>query len=693
MGLRTILTAGIVVVCTAAMAAADSTFSPVRPPSIPLAVRSPYLSTWLDGDSGSILPGSWPHFWAGQITGWQGFIRVDNVTYNWMGAAPGPDPVTQTSFRYTSTKSIFTFDVAGKIALTATFLSPVNPDDLLRQSLQFAYLQLSVKSADGSPHNVQVYSDISGEWASSNNGQVINWDNGVNDGVAYHQYSLANPSVFTESGDMAEWGTWLFGTGANYSLTYRTGFSDVSTRTQFIDNGILDNKKDATFRAISDSWPVFAFSHQLGSVVSERDIFLVIGVAQDQVINFQGATPAPEALAALWTTEYNDPTDALSAFYFDWSTANTNANNLDAKIQNDAVQAGGQDYATLTTLAVRQVFGGLQVAHGSQQDYVFLKEISSDGDTQTVDVLFPAQPLFLYLNPSLLKLMLDPLFENQESGHYPNPWSIHDLGIFPNAIGYPGGNDEAMPVEECGNMIIMTLAYAQRTGDSAYLAQHWPLLEQWAQFLVNDSLIPDTQLSTDDFAGALANQTNLALKGIIGIRAMSEIAQRSGLTSAQKAAPTFLATAQDYITKWMGYGINANATPPHTSLSYDEPDSHGLLYNLYADRLLGVDLVPDSVYTMQSDFYPTVIQDFGVPLDSRHYWAKSDWQAFAAAIADSDTQSLMLGRLARFVEATQTNRPLTDLYDARTANFPSDGPSFAARPVVGGLFALLALPE
>jgi hypothetical protein len=46
---------------------AQSTFTPARPPSIPLAVKSPYLSTWLDagsdGGNGGYLAGQWPVFW------------------------------------------------------------------------------------------------------------------------------------------------------------------------------------------------------------------------------------------------------------------------------------------------------------------------------------------------------------------------------------------------------------------------------------------------------------------------------------------------------------------------------------------------------------------------------------------------------------------------------------------------------
>lgn len=79
-------------------------------------------------------------------------------------------------------------------------------------------------------------------------------------------------------------------------------------------------------------------------------------------------------------------------------------------------------------------------------------------------------------------------------------------------------------------MILMTLAYAQRTNDTAYLASHYDILRQWNEFLLKEALVPSNQISTDDFAGSLANQTNLALKGILGIKAMAEIAHRTGNT-------------------------------------------------------------------------------------------------------------------------------------------------------------------
>jgi hypothetical protein len=94
-------------------------------------------------------------------------------------------------------------------------------------------------------------------------------------------------------------------------------------------------------------------------------------------------------------------------------------------------------------------------------------------------------------------------------------------------------------------MLIMALGFARATKDKSQLIRYVcyllstllsrrlteyqkKLLEQWTEFLITDSLIPAHQLSTDDFAGTLENQTNLAIKGIIGIGAMGEISKLLG---------------------------------------------------------------------------------------------------------------------------------------------------------------------
>jgi len=212
------------------------------------------------------------------------------------------------------------------------------------------------------------------------------------------------------------------------------------------------------------------------------------------------------------------------------------------------------------------------------------------------------------------------------------------------------------------------------------------ILKQWTGYLIQEALIPQDQISTDDFAGSLANQTNLALKGIIGIEAMAVIAQLTGNTAD---ASNFTNIAQSYITQWQTLGIAQDANPPHTTLGYGLNNTHGLLYNIYADKELGTNLVPQSVYDMQSTFYPTVAETYGVSLDTRHDYTKSDWEMFTAAVASTSTQQMFISKLAQWIQDTPTNNAMTDLYNTTTGDYP--GITFVARPVVGGHFALLAL--
>ncbi|KAL2836099.1 hypothetical protein BJY01DRAFT_258783 [Aspergillus pseudoustus] len=686
------LSLGLLYLWLAASAEAQSTFSPARPPAIPLAVKSPYLSTWLsagsDGGNGGYLAGEWPTFWEGQITGWAGLVRVDGQVYTWMGL-PGSTTVNQTAYEYTSTKSIFTMRVGDMVEMKITFLSPITPNDLRRQSLVFSYLQVSITSLDGEPHQVQVYTDISAEWASGDRSAIAQWDRGVtSNGIAYHKIHRQTPLLFSENRDQADWGDWYWATDNGTSLTYQAG-ADVDVRGAFASSGRLSNTNDANYRAISNEWPVFGFSHDLGFIQTTTDVLFSIGLTQLEAVQYTGNSDALTPVPSLWTSYFSSALEALDFFHHDYHDSDSLSSELDDRIARESIAAAGQDYLTITSLSIRQAFAATQLSGTKESPYLFMKEISSNGNMNTVDVIFPAHPVFLYTNPELLKLLLRPHFEIQESGHYPNSYAMHDIGThYPNATGHPDGNDEPMPLEECGNMVIMALAYAQRANDPQYLEQHYDKLRAWTNYLIDDALYPANQISTDDFAGPLANQTNLALKGIIGIEAMSVIAE---LTGHSEDASNLTAYAHDYIGKWQSLGIAHTATQPHTTLSYGSDDSHGLLYNLYSDRELGLNLVPQSVYDMQSDFYPTVQQTFGVPLDTRHEYTKGDWELFTAAVASTSTRDMFIRLLAEWINLTPTNRALTDLYDTVTGDYPRI--TFIARPVMGGSFALLLLTE
>ncbi|KAI4617594.1 uncharacterized protein J4E87_008230 [Alternaria ethzedia] len=625
-----------------------------------------------------------------EILGWTGMVKVDGNTFVWMGKPDGySDFANQTSYEYTSTKSIFTITAGDTVQLKVTFMSPLTPNDFKRQSLIFSYMNVEVSSLDGSQHDVQIYTDISAEWTSGDVAAVAEWSYGTtSDGIGYHKIWKQNQQSLSEVNDRAEWGNWYYSTEAVEGLTHKSG-ADSEVRDAFDNDGSLDNAEDSEFRPINAEWPVFGYALNMGSVGSDvKSQLYTIGLCQDDAIQFLGADGLNN-VPSLWKSYFQDDLAALSFFYKDYQESNRLSTELDDKISKDSKAAAGDDYAILTSLAARQAFGATQLVGTQDKHYLFLKEISSNGNMQTVDVIYPATPIFYYTNPELVKLLLDPHFENQESGHYPNKFAIHDLGAhYPNATGHPDGLDEHMPLEECGNHMFMMLAYVQLSGNTDYITQHYPILKQWTEYLVEESLLPADQLSTDDFAGALANQTNLALKGIIGLEAMSQMARIIGETAD---ADNYTAIAHDYITRWIDLGINKADNPPHSILNYGNETTHGLLYNLYNDRLLGLNLVPQEIYDIQSAFYPTIKEKYGVPLDTRNrYYTKSDWEIFCAAVASKETRDMFIGDLAKWVNETPNSHPFTDLYQTNDGTQPP-GIDFKARPVMGGLFALLLL--
>jgi hypothetical protein len=239
-------------------------------------------------------------------------------------------------------------------------------------------------------------------------------------------------------------------------LTYQSG-SDKNVRGAFVSNGKLANTKDTNFRAINSDWPVFGYASDLGTVggTQATSVLFSIGLYQEEAIQFLGKD-GDEILPSLWKSYFSDDVAALSFFHQDFDKSNELTSAFDDQVDKDSKAAAGDDYAILTTLAARQAMGATQLVGTEERHFLFLKEISSNGNTQTIDVIYPATPFFYYANADLVKLLLDPHFENQESGHYPNKWAIHDLGThYPNATGHADGNDEHMPVEECGNNIIM----------------------------------------------------------------------------------------------------------------------------------------------------------------------------------------------------------------------------------------------
>jgi hypothetical protein len=672
---------------TAATAPLVPDFDPIRPPSVPLAVRSPYLSTWLNADVGA---GHWANFWTGRTTAITGLLRVDGTNYLFLGNPSVPDHTisrgaVQRALDVTATRSRFVLE-AGGAELTLTFLSPVEPGDLRRQSVPMSYILADVRSGDGKAHDVALYFDISGEWASGDSGTKIGWKqqdlSGAGASLTTLSFAADSPQVLRENGDMAAWGTVVF------SATKRSGLSwqisaDTAARAAALDGTALSNSADTRQpRAINDSWPVFAFRFDLGTVRATTSAVLSVGHVREPAVSYLG-----EQLPPLWKSYWSSWQDMAAFFHGDAAAAQQRTAALDRKVRQDATAAGGEKYAALCALALRQAYAGTELVSRNGKPWAFLKEISSDGNVSTIDVTYPAMPVFLYLDPEYLALILQPLFDYPENGGWPKEFAEHDLGSsYPNATGHNDGNEEDMPVEESANMLLMTAGYLARTGSSSaksFATAHYAILKKWADYLVANALDPGYQNQTDDFTGFIAHSANLALKGILAIGAMGRIATAAG-NSADAASYT--ATAKSYIAQWVDKAQDTSGD--HLKLAYDQPGTWSLKYNGYPDALLGLGLVPKSVAQEEADWYLSQVNQFGIPLDLRHSYTKGDWEMWTAAwLHGHPVSGYLVSALYDFVNSSPSRVPFTDWYD--TAADTQNG--FQARPVVGGIFALVSL--
>ena len=454
-------------------------------------------------------------------------------------------------------------------------------------------------------------------------------------------------------------------------------------------------------RAINDRKPVFAFDFALGRVATSHptpQITLVLGHVREPAVSYLG-TPVPP----LWKSFWSSWQEMLSTIYEDVSAALERSDTVDATITRDATRMGGKNYAALCALALRQAFGGTELVGSRSHPWLFLKEISSDGNVSTVDVVYPSMPVFVYTNPYLLRLLLDPLLAYAETGGWPEIFAEHDLGShYPNASGHNDGGGENMQVEETANMLIMAAAYVRRAGKAAaaFVNEHYTIFKQWADYLNApngstpsrpNALDPLFQNQTDDFTGSIAHSTNLALKGIIAIGAMGILAATVHKTNDQQF---YHKTALDLIKQWTQLG--QDPSQPHLDIAYNEADTapdtgagtSSLKYNAFSDKLLGLNLIPAMVLQEEAAWYSQRENAYGIPLDTRHTYTKSDWEMWTAASTQvSSLRQYIINALYTFANTSPSRVPFTDLYDT----ISDQQVGFQARPVIGGLFSLLAL--
>jgi len=216
-----------------------------------------------------------------------------------------------------------------------------------------------------------------------------------------------------------------------------------------------------------------------------------------------------------------------------------------------------------------------------------------------VDVLYAGFPAILFLNPKLGEYLLRPILESQVNNGalIGQAYAPQNLGSqFPNVLSDTSPHNYG--IEESGNMLIMVLAHLQTTQDPSIVQTHYTLLKSWADYLVNRTLNAGFQSSSASDAIVSLNETNLVLKGVIGISAMSSI---SAVVNEENDKLKYQAIAKEYMEIWLNGALSQDGS--HLLSSLGIQNSNGLIYNMYADKLLGLNLVPSNISQIQSIFY------------------------------------------------------------------------------------------
>jgi len=659
-------------VSTILFAAAIAAAQTQRPPAVPLVAHDPYFSIWSMADHLTDQP---TKHWTGTPQPLHGLARIDGTTYRFMGAQPRNLPaMDQTSLRVTPTRSIYTFQAA-QVTLTVTFFTPALPHDLDVLSRPVTYLSFTASSAV--PHDVTLLVDVDPVIAVNTPDEPVTWGRLRAPGLTILDVGSRDQRVLNRPGDnlRIDWG--YFHLVVPHTSAAETSLSSDSLGS-FVSTGQLPPTDDADMpRMPRDHAAHLAVALPLGTLsATPVTRHVLLAYTETYEVEYLGRKLRP-----YWQRNGETVPQMLSDAESQYPELEKRAEHFDEELTADLTKAGGPGYAQLATLAYRQTLA----AHGFAADVdgtpmLFPKENFSNGCISTVDVLYPSGPFFLFFNPQLLEAQLKPVMEYAALPRWKFPFAPHDLGTYPLADGqvYGGGEkteENQMPVEESGNLLILADALSRETGNWDFVRQYWPQFTQWAEYLRDKGLDPANQLSTDDFAGHLAHNANLSIKAIEALAAYAQMAEALGKPDVSKQ---YQQLAAGMAAQWQTMAIDGD----HYKLAFDKSGTWSQKYNLVWDQILGLHLFPPKVRQTEMAFYLKHLNRYGLPLDNRADYTKLDWELWTATLATQPDFDTLLAPIVRWVNEGPTRVPLTDWYDTVTGRQMG----FQARSVVGGVY-------
>ena len=653
---------------------------PFRPPAVPLIACDPYFSVWSFHDK--LTDGNTVH-WTGKSQPLHGLIRVDGKAFRLIGgdADSATPALPQVGLKVLPTRTIYDFEGSG-VHATLTFTTPALPEDLDVLSRPVTYLTWDVRATDGKSHDAAIFFAAGAALAVDTLGQQVAWSRPQVNGLDVLRVGSEEQSVLRRKGDdlRIDWGYAYVAAPKGEGQAAIGAARDLADA--FAKDGKLPTEDDKRQpRAANDKAPALAFAFDLGKVAA-NPVSRKLMVAYDDEF---AITFFRKPLRPYWRRNGADAAKLLTTSAAEYDALLARCRAFDDELMADLTKAGGAKYAQLAALAYRQSLAAHKIAADSAgQPLLFSKENFSNGCIATVDITYPTDPLFLLLSPTLAKASLAHVLTYSGSDRWKFPFAPHDLGTYPVANGqvYGGGErteDDQMPVEETGNILLLLGAIARLEGNADFASQYWPQLQNWAKYLEAKGFDPENQLCTDDFAGHLAHNVNLSAKAILALAAYGTLCDYRGEKAEAKRYHDVAVTLGK---RWVAEGTEGD----HTKLAFDRADSWSQKYNLVWDKLLKLDVFAPEVFEKEVAYYLKHQNAYGLPLDNRRDYTKLDWIAWSATMASkpADFQALV-DPIYKFLDETPGRVPMADWYGTKDAR--PEG--FRARAVVGGVFIKL----